>query len=289
MNEEFFVIKYRSICRKLRLPGRKDSFPFISGDAFRIRCQIDLTRSNFRELQDQDKEIFLSVFLPVGKFDTFMQWLVTQDSIFKNWNLIIHNGDFNPDFADMKRLSIYFKEVFAVNWIGSSSIATAIPIGLENRILRRNGIPWEFKYIRKKYLVKKKRYLLLVAFKRENNLNERGTLAERFKVMPGVFSLDTFLAPFKYKRLVAISKYVLSPPGNGIDCHRTWEALYLNSTPIVQAQAWPFAVYTLPVMVTEDWKDLDKEYLTSVNYESVEPIEIWNMFMIQPFQKDQSI
>jgi hypothetical protein len=27
--------------------------------------------------------------------------------------------------------------------------------------------------------------------------------------------------------------YTLSPEGNGIDCHRTWECLYLNRVPIV--------------------------------------------------------
>ena len=28
-------------------------------------------------------------------------------------------------------------------------------------------------------------------------------------------------------------KYCISPPGNGIDCHRHWESLYLNTYPIV--------------------------------------------------------
>lgn len=30
------------------------------------------------------------------------------------------------------------------------------------------------------------------------------------------------------------SRFVVSPPGNGIDCHRTWEALALGAIPIVQ-------------------------------------------------------
>jgi hypothetical protein len=32
---------------------------------------------------------------------------------------------------------------------------------------------------------------------------------------------------------MARCRWVLSPPGNGVDCHRTWEALYLGVTPIV--------------------------------------------------------
>jgi hypothetical protein len=28
-------------------------------------------------------------------------------------------------------------------------------------------------------------------------------------------------------------KYIISPPGNGIDCHRNWEAIYMGCIPIV--------------------------------------------------------
>lgn len=31
------------------------------------------------------------------------------------------------------------------------------------------------------------------------------------------------------------SKFVLSPPGHGLDCHRTWEALLLGAIPVVQS------------------------------------------------------
>ncbi len=35
-------------------------------------------------------------------------------------------------------------------------------------------------------------------------------------------------------RKMASSQFVASPPGGGMDCHRTWEALVLGSVPIVQ-------------------------------------------------------
>jgi hypothetical protein len=49
------------------------------------------------------------------------------------------------------------------------------------------------------------------------------------------------------------SQYVLSPPGNGPDCHRTWEALYLGATPIVHRKSWPFLDYDIPVLVIDSW------------------------------------
>jgi hypothetical protein len=35
-----------------------------------------------------------------------------------------------------------------------------------------------------------------------------------------------------YWRTLASYKYVISPPGNSIDCHRIWESLYLGTIPI---------------------------------------------------------
>jgi len=217
---EWFLIKCRSFFRKVHLPGRIDSFPYISGDAYRSRCDFDLTAADFLELYDQDIESFRSIFLPVGKFDSFLKFLSKQQLKFPRWNLIIHNGDLSPLISDMQALSTYFGKVYSVNWMGPRHIAMPIPIGLENRILRRNGIPWEYKFLRWRYSSIEKTNLLLVAFKPENNLRERGQLADRFRDFPGVLSLADFISPFKYKKIVTNSTCVLSPPRNGRDCQR---------------------------------------------------------------------
>jgi hypothetical protein len=42
-------------------------------------------------------------------------------------------------------------------------------------------------------------------------------------------------APFEqYLQEMARHRSVISPPGNGLDCHRTWEALYLGVVPLVR-------------------------------------------------------
>ena len=43
-------------------------------------------------------------------------------------------------------------------------------------------------------------------------------------------------------------KFVLSPPGAGIDCHRTWELLYLDCIPIVQSSTINELYDDLPVL-----------------------------------------
>ena len=66
------------------------------------------------------------------------------------------------------------------------------------------------------------------------------------------------ITPRAYRKLVLRSKYVLSPPGNGPDCHRTWEALYLGATPIVLKDYWPFRGYDLPVVSLNGWDELER-------------------------------
>lgn len=61
-------------------------------------------------------------------------------------------------------------------------------------------------------------------------------------------------------------KYVLSPPGNGPDTHRTWEALLMGSIPIVERSAFEGLYADLPVLVVDDWDTLSFENLT-IHYE----------------------
>ena len=56
-------------------------------------------------------------------------------------------------------------------------------------------------------------------------------------------------------------RFVISPPGNGIDCHRTWEALYMGAIPIVKRSILTESFVDLPVLIVEDWSVLTEELL----------------------------
>ena len=62
------------------------------------------------------------------------------------------------------------------------------------------------------------------------------------------------------------SKYafVVSPLGNGLDCHRTWEALILGCIPIVKTSGIDNLYKDLPVLIVDDWNDVTKELLENV-------------------------
>jgi len=55
--------------------------------------------------------------------------------------------------------------------------------------------------------------------------------------------------------------FVVSPFGNGMDCHRTWEVLCLGSIPIVKAPFFSTLFEDLPVLIVNDWSDITEQLL----------------------------
>ncbi len=55
--------------------------------------------------------------------------------------------------------------------------------------------------------------------------------------------------------------FTISPMGNGLDCHRTWEALLLGTVPIVHESAISGLFDNLPVCIVSDWREVTMSYL----------------------------
>ena len=64
--------------------------------------------------------------------------------------------------------------------------------------------------------------------------------------------------------------FVLSPHGNGLDCHRTWEALVLGCIPIVKTSPLDSIYDELPVLIVNCWSDITQELLeqTIINFKT---------------------
>lgn len=50
--------------------------------------------------------------------------------------------------------------------------------------------------------------------------------------------------------------FVVSPHGNGLDCHRTWEALALGCIPIVKRSTLDPLFEGMPVLIVNEWSDI---------------------------------
>jgi len=58
-------------------------------------------------------------------------------------------------------------------------------------------------------------------------------------------------------------RFALSPPGNGMDCHRTWEAMYLGIVPVVKSGPLDPLLADLPALIVNQWDELSVDMLSS--------------------------
>ena len=56
-----------------------------------------------------------------------------------------------------------------------------------------------------------------------------------------------------YLRELSKSYFVISPEGNGIDCHKTWESLYVKSVPIITKSINAEFYKDYPIIIIDDW------------------------------------
>jgi len=76
-----------------------------------------------------------------------------------------------------------------------------------------------------------------------------------------------------YLRELSKSFFNISPNGNGVDCHKTWESIYLKTIPILTNSININFYRDLPIIVIDNWSSFDTGLLTEENY-----YKIWNEF-----------
>tara|TARA_Y100000310_G_scaffold327847_1_gene394832 strand:+ start:720 stop:1646 length:927 start_codon:yes stop_codon:yes gene_type:complete len=71
------------------------------------------------------------------------------------------------------------------------------------------------------------------------------------------------ISQMEYYEDIYKHKFTMSPQGNGIDCYRTWEAMYLKSIPIVQKSRHMDNFKDLPILFTSNYKEITPSYLNN--------------------------
>lgn len=96
-------------------------------------------------------------------------------------------------------------------------------------------------------------------FKPDTNRTERDQCAAATGIRP-----DWHLPRVDYLRRLAQSMFTLSPAGTGLDCHRTWEALYQSCVPILRRSALTDSglFHGLPVVILERWEDFNPAHFS---------------------------
>jgi hypothetical protein len=105
-----------------------------------------------------------------------------------------------------------------------------------------------------------KNILLYMNFSINTNPVKRNECYETFVNDSYVYKSSS-LPPELFYEEIAKSKYVLSPQGTGIDCHRIYESIFLNSIPILQSSPMDSFYTKLPVVIVEKWSDINEPFL----------------------------
>lgn len=88
---------------------------------------------------------------------------------------------------------------------------------------------------------------------------------EHFSSLPWV-TTRTNLTTAEYVSDLGRSKFVLSPPGLGYDCYRTYEAIAMGAIPIVKRQTPVTDVCErLPVILVDEWSDVTEQRLKNAS------------------------
>lgn len=241
---------------KFSTNSRPSSYPYISGDSFReIAQHVFDSISNFEEKNVKENDI---VFVGVEKIKEFFE--IKHINIKNKYKLITHNGDINIDEEFIKYIDNKIIVWFAQNVEVEHDKLVPIPIGLENKKYYNNGIPVIFNKIRKKLVRIDKKNKILFGFNVSTNPKERSVARGILKNSDITEEINIKLEPPLYLNLLSKYKFVASPPGNGIDCHRTWEAIYLKTIPIVKRSVMTeyFKSLGLPIILIDNWNEILK-------------------------------
>jgi len=104
--------------------------------------------------------------------------------------------------------------------------------------------------------------------KRRRNTNNRESFVKTL-ASNGIYNQEI---PFEqYQQTLSEYKFIVSPEGNGIDCHRHYEALIAGSIPIVEDNPLIREKYKgCPILYTKDYSEIIVDYLEKVYSEMID-------------------
>tara|TARA_Y100000389_G_scaffold123702_1_gene121039 strand:+ start:1640 stop:2656 length:1017 start_codon:yes stop_codon:yes gene_type:complete len=204
----------------------------------------------------------------------------------KNIKLITHQTDIS---IDKKLFSIKPKcvsEWYSPNISYAHPALKVIPLGVANNYSKKNLLINDLMTTTKK---KEKREKLYLNFVESTNRSKRANIYDYFRTKKWVVVDDPILSLGEYKERLNDHKFILCPPGNGVDTHRVWESLYLGSIPVVEKNIVNQQYSGLPIITYNKLEELTFEYL---DYESSKLKENFDLLTIDKWWeilKDKTI
>jgi hypothetical protein len=165
---------------------------------------------------------------------------------------------------------------YSQNCIGKHQKLTKIPIGMDYHTMATRDHEWgsktlpleqEFILFKIKQSAKPLENRIVKAYANFHFLINTKYAYDRIDAINKIPKSCVFYEPTKVKRLNTWKKqseyaFVISPHGNGFDCHRTWEAIALGTIPIIKTSPLDPLFEGLPVWIVNDWNQINDISLT---------------------------
>ncbi len=231
---------------------RRSSYPYITGDTWRFFCDWRLTEDEgFGPEQIQRGD---TIFV---EYQLLKQFQEIAHEIQHPFILITPNvenysdgplpGNFTK-LLEYKKLAAWFMQNIDCQ---ATERLIPIPIGLSNTFWTSGPL---------KAQPRDRDILAYVNFNIDTNPKQREPCLDYFSKMP--WAEHSVPKTFEeYLVDLSRSSFVVSPPGSGLDCHRTWEALYMGCYPIVLHSTLNPLYEGLPVVVVRAWEEATEELL----------------------------
>lgn len=254
---------------------RESSAPFLSGDTLRNSCQhiLDEESDMNPEKVKQGDLVFVR-----GSRDMLSHFFKNYHPKIKVFYRLVTN---NSDHDAPGIFSSYLDDPKIMKWFAANATGYShkklfpIPRGVPNRYVGSGNLDVLLKVAPLKenderpilaymnfniYTYPTERNMVINTFKNcewvfypERNNDGYSTIGKR--IMSHVRTQEEYLTE------LSLSKFVLSPRGNGLDCYRTWESLTMGAIPIVTTSDLDPMFAELPVLIIQDWNELTEEFL----------------------------
>lgn len=246
---------------------------YLTGDNFKKICDYIYEGDGLIKT-DIDNAIPI-IFI---KTDFVFDFFKLEDFNF-DYIIITHNSDIAicgkyKEILERGRLIRWYAQ--NVNFIHAKLIS--IPIGFANECWPHGNISTIQKVLD---LDLNKSNLIYSNFDLSTNYIERSKCL--FNLKRNKLSLAEKSSFENYLVEMKKSYFCISPNGNGVDCHKTWEALYLGVVPIVTRSINIEFYYSYPIYVIDDWNCFEKDEITVDLYENITESKKFNINEMELF------
>jgi len=223
---------------------------------------IDVDKFDFTDFDNDELVYCNSSLLNEGKPKLIESKLYEKLEQFKNpFKLILHNSDQRFYEKQLKYLDIpNCKKIYTQNMDVVHDDVIPLPIGIANSFWKWGNLDI-FNEVLTTDIDTKSNFVYANFTKtggaRDENRLECYENVEKQKI--------PFVENKEYKdylNTLKTYKYCVSPQGNGIDCHRMWESLYLKVVPIcIRGKLISHFSTLFPIYIIDSWGDLNSEVL----------------------------